>query len=141
MHWQVLMEKGNYSYEAEQWTKAELYYKSAFSQLEGRWFHDKECESLLMAWICACQNLATLFEAQGEFQNSISYLVKAYQEAYRTSQNDDVSYSLRGLAFSALADRLEAILHFAKKYPTCEHCLQQLENLQQTIECQVDVVH
>lgn len=141
MHWQLLMRKGNGCFEAQQWTKAELYYKSAFSQLEGRWLQGKESESLLMAWICACQNLATLFETQGEYQNSIGYLVKAYQEAFRISQNSAASSSLRGLAFGALGTTLQAIMYFAQKYPTCEHCLKQLQNLQQTIECQVDIVH
>lgn len=141
MHWQRLMEKGNNCFEAQQWTKAELYYKSAFSQLEGRWFQDVECEPLLMAWICACHNLATLFETQGEYERSIGYLVKAYQETFRTSQDDDASGSLRNSAFCALGKTLKAILHFANKYPTCEHCLKQLYRLQQTIECQADVVH
>lgn len=141
MHWQVLMEKGNCSFEAQHWTKAELYYKSAFSQLEGRWLQGEDSESLLMAWICACQNLATLFETQGEYQRSINYLVKAYQEAFTTSQKKAASSSLRSLAFEALGPSLRAILHFAQKYPTCEHCLKQLKNLQKTIECQVNIAH
>jgi hypothetical protein len=141
MHWQGLMEKGNSCFEAQQWTKAELYYKSAFSQLEGRWQQSVEHESLLMAWICACHNLATLFETRGDYDRSIGYLVKAYQEAFRTSQNDMATYSLRNLAFGALGTTLNAIVHFTDKYPTCEHCIKQLTRLQQTVECQADVLH
>lgn len=141
MHWQHLMEKGNNSFENQQWRKAELYYKSAFSQLEGRWLQDFESESLLMAWICACHNLATLFETTAQYELSIGYLVKAYQEAFSVSQNDSASNSLRSLAFGALGTNLQAILSFANKYPTCEHCLQQLNHLQQTITCQSDVAH
>lgn len=141
MHWQLLMKKGNGCFEEQQWTKAELYYKSAYSQLEGLWLQDVEYESLLTAWICACQNLATLFETQGEYDRSIGYLVKAYQVAFNTSQNSIASNSLRSLAFSALGTTLRGILHFTDKYPTCEHCLLQLNRLQQTIECQADIVH
>ncbi|WP_085297574.1 hypothetical protein [Cognaticolwellia mytili] len=141
MHWQLLMKKGNRCFEEQQWIKAELYYKSAYSQLEGLWLQDGEYESLLMAWICACQNLAILFETQGEYDRSIGYLVKAYQEAFHTSQNHIASDSLRSLAFGALGATLKKILHFADKYPTCEDCLTKLYRLQQTIECQADVVH
>lgn len=141
MHWQLLMKKGNRCFEQQQWTKSELYYKSAYSQLEGLWLKDAEYESLLMAWICACQNLATLFETRGEYDSSIGYLVKAYQEAFHVSQNNTVSYSLRGLAFGALSTTLNAILHFTDKYPTCEHCLARLHQLRETLECEADIVH
>lgn len=87
MHWQQLLLKGNDFFEAQQWYQAECYYKSAYSQLEGRWNKDESYESLLMAWICACHNLSTLFEKQGDLEHAIGYLIKAYQQAYFTSQN------------------------------------------------------
>lgn len=141
MHWQNLIKKGNDCYESQQWNKAELYYKSAYSQLEGRWQQSVEHESLLIAWMCACHNLSVLFETQGEYDRSIGYLVKSYQKVFHISQCCNVRSSLRGLAFGALAKALNEILHFANKYPTCEHCLLKLNRLQQTIECQVDVQH
>ena len=141
MHWQRLMEKGNNYFEAQQWTKAECYHKSVYSQLEGRWEKSEELESLLMAWICACHNLATLFETKGEHERAIGYLVKAYQQAYNVSQNNNVTESLRYLAFNALNTTLAPIVMFSKKYPTCENCLAQLTKLQQTLEVNTGTVH
>jgi len=141
MHWQHLLTKGNTCFDEQQWTKAELYYKSAFSQLEGRWDSGEEHEPLLMAWVCACHNLGTLFETQGDYERAIAYLLKAYQEAHRTSQNERASYSLRSLGFNALKTSLQAILSFTQKHPTCDHCLEQLERLQKTINFDAHILH
>ena len=141
MHWQDLLRKGNNHYDEQQWTKAELYYKSAFSQLEGMWSKGEQHESLLMAWICTCHNLGTLFESIGEYEHSINYYVKAYQQARSTSQNTSESQSLRNLAFSALSMTLNPILIFAQKYPTCEHCIVELKQLKQTLDHDPTVIH
>ena len=141
MNWQSLLKKGNNHFDEQQWTKAELYYKSAFSQLEGMWCKNQECESLLMAWICTCHNLGTLFESTGEYERSIEYYVKAYQETRSTSQNQQVSHSLRNLAFGALGMTLNPILIFAKKYPTCEHCIVELQRLKQTLDYETNIIH
>ncbi|MGB2738971.1 MAG: tetratricopeptide repeat protein [Cognaticolwellia sp.] len=141
MNWQNLLTKGNTYFDKQQWTKAELYYKSAFSQLEGRWESGEEHESLLMAWVCACHNLGTLFETQGDHERAIGYLLQAYQEAHRTSQNELASYSLRSLAFNALKTSLNAILSFTQKHPTCDHCLEKLERLQTTLNFEAQTLH
>ncbi|GHE78992.1 tetratricopeptide repeat protein [Thalassotalea profundi] len=141
MHWQQLMSKGNNFFETQQWGKAESYYKSVFSQLEGQWERGKDNESLLMAWICSCHNLATLFETKGDYESAIGYLVQAYQQAYSISQNPNLTHSLRYLAFNALKTTLNPILIFSTKYPTCENCLEQLRRLQLTLEAEVYTVH
>ena len=141
MHWQNLMNKGNSCFETQQWTKAECYYKSVYCQLEGLWGKSEELESLLMAWICACHNLATLFETQGECERAIGYLVLAYQQAYNISQNNNATSSLRHLAFNALNTTLKPIMMFSNKYPTCEHCLAQLKRLEQTLTAEMNTVH
>ena len=141
MNWQNLLTKGNNYFDQQNWIKAELYYKSAFSQLEGRWDSGEEHESLLMAWICACHNLGTLFETQGDHERAIGYLRQAYQEAHRTSQNDQASYSLRTLAFNALKTSLHAIMAFTQKYPTCDHCLEQLDRLERTLNFEAHTLH
>ncbi len=141
MNWQDLLKKGNNHFDEQQWTKAELYYKSAFSQLEGMWSRSEQHESLLMAWICTCHNLGTLFESTGEYQRSIGYFVQAYQETRRTSQNQSESQSLRNLAFGALSMTLNPILTFAQKYPTCEHCVVELQRLKQTLDYDTNVIH
>jgi tetratricopeptide (TPR) repeat protein len=141
MHWQKLMNKGNSYFNAKQWSRAECYYKSVYTQLEGRWEIDKESESLLMAWICACHNLGTLFEAKGEHERAIGYLVKAYQQAYNTSQNNNASDTLRYLAFNALNMTLRPIILFSKKHPTCENCITQLKRLQLTLDTEMNTIH
>ncbi len=141
MNWQNLLTKGNRYFDEQQWIKAELYYKSAYSQLEGRWQYGKEHESLLMAWICTCHNLGTLFETKGDYESAIGYLLQAYQEAHRTSQNANASHSLRTLAFNALKTSLQAILLFSQKHPTCEHCIAQLERLQKTLDFEAHILH
>jgi len=141
MNWQNLLTKGNTYFDKQQWVKAELYYKSAYSQLAGRWDCGKKHESLLMAWVCACHNLGTLFETQGDHERAIGYLLQAYQEVHRTSQDESASDSLRTLAFTALKTTLQAIMFFTQKHPSCEHCLAQLEHLQKTTEFEVQTLH
>tara|TARA_R110000737_G_scaffold71823_2_gene100350 strand:- start:474 stop:929 length:456 start_codon:yes stop_codon:yes gene_type:complete len=141
MNWQHLLTAGNTYFDQQQWTKAELHYKSAFSQLAGRWDSGQEHEPLLMAWICTCHNLGTLFETQGDYDRAIGYLLQAYQEAHRISQNESARYSLRTLAFNALKTSLHAILSFTQKHPTCEHCLEQLQRLQKTIDYEAETLH
>lgn len=141
MTWQHLLTTGNNYFEQQKWTKAELCYKSAFSQLAGRWHSGEEHEPLLMAWICTCHNLGTLFETQGDYQSAIGYLLQAYQEAYRISQNESARYSLRTLAFNGLKTSLQAILSFTKKHPTCEHCLEQIQGLQKTLAYEAETWH
>ena len=141
MHWQQLMSKGNNYFETQQWGKAESYYKTVFSQLEGQWEVGKDNESLLMAWICACHNLASLFEAKGEYERSIGYLVRAYQQAYYISQNSFMESSLRYLAFNALKTTLDPIIIFSTKYPTCENCIEQLKRLEQTLDAKMKTIH
>lgn len=141
MNWQNLLMKGNTYFDNQQWIKAELYYKWAYSQLEGRWSKGEEHESLLMAWVCTCHNLGTLFETQGEHERAIGYLLQAYQEVHRTSQDENSSYSLRSLAFEALKTALQAIMSFTQKHPTCEHCLAQLQHLQKTLEFEANTLH
>ncbi|XQW83722.1 hypothetical protein ACOYR1_11275 [Thalassotalea piscium] len=141
MQWQELMVKGNNHFEEKQWNKAESYYMSVCSQLEGQWHKSNESESLLMAWICACHNLSTLYEAKGEYESAIQCLVRAYQQSYITSQNDQASNSLRYLAFNALKTTLNPILSFTKKYPTCEDCLIKLKRLQKILTSEINTVH
>lgn len=141
MHWQKLMNKGNSYFKAKQWDRAECYYKSVYSQLEGRWELGKKYESLLMAWICACHNLGTLFETTGDHERAIDYLVKAYQQAYYTSQKNTASDSLRYLAFNALNMTLRPIISFSKTHPTCENCIEQLNRLQLTLDTEMNTIH
>ena len=141
MNWQNLLIKGNTYFDEQQWLKAELYYKSAYSQLEGQWDCGEEHEPLIMAWVCTCHNLGTLFETQGDHEKAIGYLLQAYQEVHRTSQDESATYSLRSLAFNALKTSLQAIMSFTQKYPTCEHCLKQLARLQQTLEFEAQTLH
>ena len=70
--WQLLLVKGNDSFNKQELPLAEDYYHQAIECLEQEWHADLENSSLLMAWISAFHNLAVLYEETGRAKNGFS---------------------------------------------------------------------
>ncbi|QDP02309.1 hypothetical protein [Thalassotalea sp. PS06] len=120
--WRTLLKQGNDFYSKEQWLNAELVYFQAYEVLS------KECQNYpndtdtLMAWICTCHNLSTLFEAQGELRTSLHYLLLPQDYCRALLEKNESCEEVRLLAIQALSVTWTPIVEFSKKYPNIQHC-------------------
>jgi len=141
MQWQSMLRTGNSYFDEKQWLQAEYYYREAYGVLERQW-NDAPLETeLLMAWICACHNLSTLFEVQGELEVSLQYLKIPHLKLKELAACDTSSEDLKLIAFKALKFTLTPLLSFAKKYPICANCQKDLLTLQQQLAADAMTLH
>ena len=134
--WQFLLKSGNDYFDQGQWLKAEQYYQSAFNLLEDQWLYGSQYEDLLIAWICASHNLATLFETIGKLDASLQYLLVAHNKVQHISENEESSPSLQSLAFNAMKTTINPILLYTKKHPICDNCKQEWLQIDSIISCE-----
>lgn len=131
--WQDLLGNGNRCFDNKDYLQAEYYYQQAQSYLDELWMQDGKNSRLLMAWITASHQLASLFEDQGNPQLALAYLQLPHQRVLTISQDPDYDEDMHLIALSALRVTLSALLEFAQKYPICQNCLRQLTELEAQI--------
>jgi len=125
--WQTLIERGNHSFDAQDWLEAENCYYQAESIIEKEWQQDLENVELLLAWVASLHNLASLFEAQGEAQVALRYLTLPHYRLltlYRESALNDESEQMM---YRAIKVTLFPLLEFSRRYPICSSCLEHLQ--------------
>ena len=80
--WQALLNAGNQLYQKEKWSEAELFYNLAYQMLrKQRDDQPLNCD-LLMAWICTCHNLSSLFEQKEDLKAQVLELTLLTKERY-----------------------------------------------------------
>ena len=139
--WKEIVRNGNICFDQCRWYDAEALYNLAIEQLEVLWGADKENIQLMMGWIAAMHNLASLHEEQGNAESAIKPLMTCYKVimTFRTgdSLNDEFSYYVT----KATRITLQAIIEFSKKHPICDCCKSGLEASWQKLQATQNVLH
>ena len=139
--WQTLLQKGNHSFNHESWDHAETYYHQAVSCLEQRWQVDIDDMELMLAWICACHNLAVLYEVQNKPTVALRYLQIPHLRMTDISQQQEHSESTQVMALQSLNITLAPLLAFSQKYPTCDNCVDALKKIALRVSATQAVLH
>jgi hypothetical protein len=139
--WQLLLLKGNDSFNKLDLPLAEEYYHQAIECLEQQWCADIEDSNLLMAWISAFHNLAVLYEQQGQPKMAFRYLQIPHQRMHEVSQKSQYSDDLKFIALRTLKLTLIPLLAFSKKYPACDGCLTSLKKMEIAVNANQPVMH
>ena len=139
--WQVLLLKGNDSFNRLELPLAEDYYHQAIECLEQKWHANIEDSDLLMAWISAFHNLAVLYEAQDQPKMAFRYLQIPHQRMAELSQQSQYSEDLQSVALLSLKITLMPLLAFSKKHPACDSCLSSLNKMATAVNASQPVMH
>lgn len=128
--WQSLLTNGNECFHDGRWLQAEYYYTEAYELLADAYHHHPYSSDILMAWICTCHNLSSLFEAQGEMEVALRYLKLPHEYLVNLADHEQSSEDVKLIAIKALSITVKPILAFSKKHPICDSCLNELTRLQ-----------
>ena len=139
--WQNLLTNGNECFNEQNWLQAEYYYKEAESHLDTLWSANNKDVDLLMAWICAVHNLATLFEVQGNNDVSLQYLLIPHHRMLKLSHNNQSCEDLKLIAMKALKFTFTPLMIFAKKHPMCADCENGLNEFQKRLDAEQSQLH
>jgi len=139
--WRNLLIDGNDCFHHQKWRQAEYCYKEASFQLDLLWSADTCDVQLLMSWICASHNLATLFEVQGNPELSLQYLLIPHNRMLTICNSDDTCEDTKLIAHNALKVTFMPILMFSKRYPMCDNCLETLSEFKTDLESTQLVIH
>ncbi|MBL4823008.1 MAG: hypothetical protein JKX90_05740 [Colwellia sp.] len=142
MHqWQSLLTDGNDCFHKKNWLQAEYYYKEAAFHLDTLWAANTKDIQLLMAWICASHNLATLFEVQNNPDLSLQYLLIPHKRMLAMTTSDEHCEDMKLIASNALKITFMPILMFSKRHPMCPSCQQSLQEFKQNLDAQQCDLH
>ena len=139
--WQLLLLKGNDSFNKLELPLAEVYYHQAIECLEQKWQADIEDGELLLAWISAFHNLAVLYEAQDQPKMAFRYLQIPHKRMSELSQQPQYSEYLQSVALLSLKITLMPLLAFSKKHPACDGCLSSLKKMEMDVNANLPVMH
>ena len=115
--WKHLLQEGNNFYHQENWNKAEAQYQKAFQHLMSKCESCPNDSDSLMALICTCHNLSSLFEIQNKLPAAMRYLLLPHEHCRHLVAAHDVHEDHKLLAIKALSLTWEPLLVFARKYP------------------------
>lgn len=141
MQWQTLLTNGNEYFHQQCWQQAEYYYKQAYQELESQWQQELDNSELLMAWLCACNNLSVLFERLGEMQVSLQFLKYPHAVLQAIADNPGLSSDTRLVATYGMKHTLAPLLMFTEKHPTCSNCRDKLLAEQKALFKNNDPIH
>jgi tetratricopeptide (TPR) repeat protein len=139
--WQMLLVKGNNSFNKLDMLLAEEYYHQAIECIEQEWYANIENCNLLMAWISAFHNLAVLYEEQGQPKMAYRYLQIPHQRVTELAQQPNSSDDLKFVALRSLKITLTPLIAFSKKHPACDICLSALEKMEIAVNASQPVMH
>ena len=135
--WQLLLLKGNDSFNKQDLLLAEEYYHQAIEGLEKKWQANIDDYDLLQAWINIFHNLAVLYEELEQPKMAFRYLQIPHQRMTELSQQVENGEDLQLIAIRSLKITLAPLLAFSKKHPACEGCLSSLKKIESAVnECQ-----
>jgi hypothetical protein len=139
--WQNLLNDGNDYYHHKNWRQAEYCYKEAAFHLDLLWSADSKNVQLLMSWICASHNLATLFEVQDDPDLSLQYLLIPHNRMLSICDSNDRCEDTKLIAQNALKMTFMPILMFSKRHPMCDGCLKSLSEFKENLESNQLITH
>ena len=139
--WQSLLKKGNDCFHDQQWHQAEYFYAEAYDLLAFSYRNNPLCSETLMAWICSCHNLSSLYEQIDKLDLALRFLLIPHDYLTEITESKVPDQDVKLLAFKGMTITLNPILLFAKKHPMCEDCLTRFESLQHLLEQEPRQIH
>lgn len=139
--WQSLLKRGNQCFHDQQWQQAEFFYSEAYDLLAHQFRETPTSTDILMAWICTCHNLSSLYEQKGKLELSLRFLMVPHEYLKEITDSDIGNHDIKLIAYRGLSVTLTPILEFAKKHPVCDSCTGQLESLKLLLEQDAQVIH
>ena len=124
--WQSLLKRGNDCFHEQQWSQAEFFYSEAYNSLGIAYRNNPLCSQTLIAWICACHNLSTLYESTEQLALALKFLTVPHEYLLNITQSLIEDEDIKLIAFKGLTLTFSPILMFAKKHPVCDSCLDSL---------------
>ena len=110
--WQSLLQLGNDCFHDKQWNQAEFFYSEAYDLLAFSYRNDPLSSETLMAWICACHNLAWLYETKGDLELSLKFLLVPHEYLKNIAESDVPNNEEKLLAFKGMTLTSPSILLF-----------------------------
>lgn len=139
--WQLLLVKGNDSFNKQELLQAEEYYHQAIECLEQQWHTNIEDSTLMMAWVSAFHNLAILYEQQEQPKMAFRYLQIPHQRMIEISKHAQYSDDLQSIALCTLKITLVPLLAFSKKHSACDGCLSSLNKMEMAVNASQPIMH
>ncbi|RYV01669.1 hypothetical protein SOPP22_14995 [Shewanella sp. OPT22] len=115
-NWKQLLTSGNRYFYAQQLHEAEECYLKSFNELSMLYRQNPKCADTLMAWICNCHNLSTLYERQHKMAQSFEYL-KIPHDYLTKLYHCDESNTTRLIVIKALNLTWQSIVNFKNSHP------------------------
>jgi hypothetical protein len=139
--WQSLLKLGNDCFYDKQWSQAEFFYSEAYDMLAYGYRNNPLSADTLMAWVCVCHNLSSLYESIGSLDLSLQFLKVPYDYLKEVSESEIPNEDVKLIAFNGLSLTIPPLMVFAKKYPMCNECKEKLGSLKKLIEHEVSPIH
>ncbi|MGV2871995.1 hypothetical protein [Colwellia sp. E150_009] len=139
--WQVLLKLGNDCFHDKAWNEAEFFYSEAYDLLAFSYRNNPMCADTLMAWVCSCHNLSTLYEHQGNIRLALRFLMVPHEYLLEITNSKIDDEDVKLIAFKGLSFTLKPILAFNKKHPICDDCIERFTSLKLLLEQQKNVIH
>ena len=139
--WQSLLKLGNESFHDQQFQQAEFFYSEAYDLLAHNYRNSPKCADTLMAWICTCHNLSSLYEETGRLELSLRFLMVPHEYLIEITESEIQDEDIKLIAFKGLNLTIAPILTFAQKHPICDGCKSQFESLEQLLKHDAPQVH
>ncbi|MDT0605090.1 hypothetical protein [Thalassotalea castellviae] len=127
--WKSLLTHGNDCFKDNQWQKAEYFYSEAYDLLAFGYRNNPQCIETMMAWICSCHNLSSLYERMNKLTLSLKFLTVPHDYLKKVSESDQADNDIKLLALKGLSLTFPPILAFSKNHPICEDCVEELSNM------------
>lgn len=140
-HWQSLLKNGNDCLDNRQLDQAETFYLEAYYLLSTARGHDPLSSEVLMAWVCTCHNLTSLYEKFGYLELSLEYLMIPHEYLMRVSEANYLNEEIKLTAFKGISLTLPAIISFTKNHSNCKGCRSQLSSLQKMMGQEASSIH
>lgn len=115
--WQALITAGNDLYKESNWQEAERKYDLAFSLLTDECQQSPDNCEILMAWICTCHNLSSLFESQNKLPAAMRYLLLPHEHCKYIVAEHSSTEEAKSLAIQAMSVTLPPIVEFSNNHP------------------------
>ncbi|NKF52287.1 hypothetical protein G3R49_17140 [Shewanella sp. WXL01] len=139
--WQLLLIQGNEYFQNQQWQQAEQQYSEAFDLLAAQFDAQLGNGDIMMAWICTCHNLSSLYEAWGRQDDALRFLLAPHEHLRQLIETLDSSEQIRLTLMRGMSITIPAIQAFATKYPICEGCIALYPSLKTIVEQTKHVIH
>jgi hypothetical protein len=139
--WQSLLKLGNDCFHDNNWSQAEFFYSKAYDMLANEYRKNPLSSDVLMAWVCTCHNLSSLYETIGNLDLSLKFLKVPYDYLIAVSESNTPDDDIKLIAFKGISLTIPPILLFAKKHPMCDDCKSKLGSLKRLIEQKEVLIH